>query len=486
MLQESSDALLITATLNSLGGLLRSRASIANKIVNAVLSFNPFKVAAHPLTPVMRVQMRSMERTTRNLLQNVLKRIPNHPLAPRIQQYIERLAKTRLEVYDDSGSRKRPLQVEPADVADNGAKRLRLGPSSTQPVIPPLPPGVVSYAQLYTLTNELALKTFDVKSIPIDLVIRILVPLLASVSREKLVVADKAIRARYEQARAQARQAAAEEDDDYEPDFPGSETAEQVKNRVEMDTSEEYAVQMPLGPFKLPPPQRLSRFAIDRLNDRAWAHFYERVNGSQPTTLTKTTPAVASAERLTQMIFVERLGLRSISGLGSRPNKAPSKMTTKFRQQMLQYVLQDWRRRIDLAISWLTEEWETDREAAYMVEQERKMNGVPPSKNRTESAPNYKRWLGKLLDELAAFIGSDTSEVKILIRFLSEVPEIDQTVVDKVKRLALDPERIGLTVQALHYVIMFRPAVREIALDALEDMWRTSKSLTFTTLTDAS
>lgn len=70
----SSDALLVTATLNTLGGLTRTRATIAHKIISTVLNFNPLKLANSPMTPKTRVMVKSMERTTRALLMNVNKR----------------------------------------------------------------------------------------------------------------------------------------------------------------------------------------------------------------------------------------------------------------------------------------------------------------------------------------------------------------------------------------------------------------------------
>lgn len=69
-----SDALLITATLNSLGSLIRTRASVANKIVSTVLNFNPLKLANSPMTSKTRVMIKSMERTVRALLVNVVKK----------------------------------------------------------------------------------------------------------------------------------------------------------------------------------------------------------------------------------------------------------------------------------------------------------------------------------------------------------------------------------------------------------------------------
>lgn len=70
----NSDALLVTATLNALGMLIQRRPIVANKILTSVLNFNPLKLANSPMTPKNKVLMRSMERTVRALLVNVMKR----------------------------------------------------------------------------------------------------------------------------------------------------------------------------------------------------------------------------------------------------------------------------------------------------------------------------------------------------------------------------------------------------------------------------
>ena len=66
--------MIINATLNCLGILLRTRQSIANKIISAIMNFNPLRQANSPMTPKTRVQIKSMERTTRALLMNILRR----------------------------------------------------------------------------------------------------------------------------------------------------------------------------------------------------------------------------------------------------------------------------------------------------------------------------------------------------------------------------------------------------------------------------
>jgi symplekin len=77
---------------------------------------------------------------------------------------------------------KRPAEDEPTDGLD-GAKRQRLDaniPSLPQSSIapPPLPQGPISYAQLFTLTDDPTLQGLNVRAIPADMAARTLVQLL--------------------------------------------------------------------------------------------------------------------------------------------------------------------------------------------------------------------------------------------------------------------------------------------------------------------
>ena len=69
-----SNPVLVTATLSCLGPLIRSRPSIAGKIVSSILNFNPFKQPDPHMGPKFKVQVKSMERTVRMLLLNILRR----------------------------------------------------------------------------------------------------------------------------------------------------------------------------------------------------------------------------------------------------------------------------------------------------------------------------------------------------------------------------------------------------------------------------
>ena len=60
-------------------------------------------------------------------------------------------------------------------------------------LIPPLPPGPTSIAQLFTITGDEALTSFDVQQLPIDMVAQIALPVLFRLDQGLL---DEAINVR--------------------------------------------------------------------------------------------------------------------------------------------------------------------------------------------------------------------------------------------------------------------------------------------------
>jgi hypothetical protein len=98
----------------------------------------------------------------------------------------------RQDIMEET-SRKRPAPVEPTDGLDP-AKRQRLGAEAPAPAatVPPLPPGPVSYRQLFTIDPENAAANFDVKMFQDPaLVQQILIPILQSIDENKLLEATK-------------------------------------------------------------------------------------------------------------------------------------------------------------------------------------------------------------------------------------------------------------------------------------------------------
>jgi len=477
----STDALLVTATLNSLGSLVKNRPSVANKIISTVLNYNPFKLATStPVSPTHKVMIRSMTRTTTAFLINIIKKNPNHPLAGRIQQCIERLRHTLVDVFDES-SRKRSAPSEPTDGLSE-AKRQRLNAQMPQapaqtPQIPALPQGPVSLAQLFTLTQDQGLKNFDVNVIPSNVVLSIVAPLLKSIDKTKMDAAINAVQTRYLSLAARPATAATaaraatgtgDEDEDYEP---GVESTDQITNNLDQVPPDADRAPVSLGPFNLPPPPPLTTDQIAEYSKGTVNRVFSTLTMIEQSAPSKSQKAgfnrlaATNHDRDAWITLVTRLATRAPAGLSegklksetSSLSRGGSPLNDAVRDSLYLYVVDDFRKRIDVGISWLNEEWYNDR---IQKQQNEEAEYIPE---------HYEKWMLKILDGIVPFLDAKD---KLLIRFLSEIPSINQDVLKRVVRLAKDPERVQLAVQALHYLILLRPPAREMALDALEELYK--------------
>ncbi|EDU50517.1 conserved hypothetical protein [Pyrenophora tritici-repentis Pt-1C-BFP] len=493
----TSDGLLVTATLNSLGMLIHRRPNAANKIMNSVFNFNPLKLANSPMTPKNKVIMKSIERTTRALLVNIMKRNPENPVNGRIQQFLERMHRTRVEVFDES-NRKRPAPSEPTDGLDQ-AKRQRLiaEPPSRTPSVQPLPPGEVSWRQLYTLNSEGSTANFDVQNFrDPEQLLRIVIPVLQSVNPVKLEQAINAVRARYQILRQTAASQpqrpptapAAEDEEEYEPDFE-PEDAEQIINKMDGVPSDPFASQSgpttALAPYKLPEAPPLSEQDVQKYGDMTVQRAFGMLSSVDETQKSRTNKggfnrlAAIDYTRDAWVTILSRLATRASAGLDDpeegikdeyavKSAKGNTKLSDAVRDGLYQYIMYDWKKRIDVAISWLNEEWYNDMVLSQAAE-DSATNGS--SNGHTKSKPpkgNYHRCALRLIDGILPYIEHTD---KILLRFLSEIPTIDYSILVRLKKMAEDPERIDLACNALHYLYMFRPPVRKIVVDILAEMW---------------
>ncbi|GIJ90747.1 hypothetical protein Asppvi_009709 [Aspergillus pseudoviridinutans] len=490
--EDASDPLLVNATLNCLAVLIRTRQSVGNKIINAVLNFYPAKQVHSPLTPAIRVGVKSMERTARALFVNILKKNPSHPLASKMQHHMERLMQSRFEIVDDA-SRKRGLPFEPTDGLDN-AKRARLD-AETPPLIkiPPLPPGPISYAQLYTLTEDSGLSSFDVKQLPPDLLVKIAVPVLARVDPSALMQAVEAIRGRYQtlsQQQAAKPQVAVteDEDDDYEPEYQPMDVAVAAAEQAGAVSAEMAELQpdlVSLGPFVLPQPPPLTEEEAAEIGRSAVGRVFEMLTstamapnpakGKAQQHLGFSRLAGSTFDRDAWVTLLTRLATRAPATLevddakktesDPRSRKTPA-ISNFIRESLYRYILEDFRARVNVGIMWLNEEWYNDRIQMKFAATQR------TEEDEEASVPlHYDQWVLRLLDGFLPYL--DSRDTKIFIRFLSEIPEVTIPITKRVSSLAKDPERVNLCVQSLLYLVMFRPPAREMCLNALEDVYNT-------------
>ena len=401
----------------------------------------------------------------------------------RIKAYVERLERNRIEMFTaESASRKRGLPSEPVDGLDS-AKRRRLGAEMPSREPAPLPPGPNSFAQLYTLTDDPALAAFPVSQLPQDLVTRVTLAILAHIEAQPLDTAINHVRSRYLTLSKQAnagRKAATGDDEDYEPDFEPSEDREQILNKADALPVEDAPQEVALGPFILPQPPPLSPEETDLIGKQSISRVFSMMNVLEESSAAKRQKpglnrlAGSNYDREAWVTVITRLATRASAGLedgNSEDTAENSQALTKqgiraaslsdgIRETLWKFIIEDFRARIGIAIAWLNEEWFNDR---IQVQLSSSFPSTPQIKQ------HYEKWTLKILDGVVPYLDAKD---KLLLRFLSEIPVVNEAVLERVKGLAKDPERVDLAVKAIHYLILMKPPVRDICIDAVEDLWR--------------
>lgn len=238
-----------------------------------------------------------------------------------------------------------------------------------------------------------------------------------------------------------------DEDDEYEP---GLENTEQILNELDQAPPEEAAEQVALGPFNLPAPPPLTTDETLEYGKGAVARVFGNLSALDQVAPSKTPQvrgfnriAAGNIDRDAWITTITRLATRASAGLDDTSIKSESRSLSKsvftpndaIRNAMYMYIIEDFRRRIGVAIGWLNEEWYNDR----LVRQTTQEADFVPE--------NYEKWMLKTLDGIMPFI--ESNDRNLLIRFLSEIPALNEDVLKRVVRLAKDPERVQLVVMTL-------------------------------------
>jgi symplekin len=162
--------------------------------------------------------------------------------------------------------------------------------------------------------------------------------------------------------------------------------------------------------------------------------------------------------------IVTRLATRVPAGLESATGMVKAEgtvsdmpLTDKIREALYLYVLEDFRHRIEVAVAWLCEEWYNDR---------------VQEKCGLAFVPHYQRNVLKVLDGMMPYLDAKD---KVLTRFLSEIPEVTMEMLQRVKSLCRDPSMVNLAITSLLYLVMMKMPAREIALNAVQDIWQDCK-----------
>lgn len=108
-------------------------------------------------------------------------------MSGRIQQYLERLMRSRAEIFDEAG-RKRAL-IDQGMAGFGDPKRQKMEAGVSQFTIPPLGPGPHTLAAIFTLTDNPGLQAFDAAQLPANLAAKISIRTLATLDEKVLDLA---------------------------------------------------------------------------------------------------------------------------------------------------------------------------------------------------------------------------------------------------------------------------------------------------------
>ena len=421
-------------------------------------------------------------------------------MAGRLEGHIVRLQQMRKDILEGTGL-KRPAE-EPTEAVDQ-AKRQRIAPEPSAPPadVPPLPAHrPISVAELFTLTTDQRALSMNVKAIPPDMAAPVLVNLLRNhVSRESLHHAVNTVRARYQEVTAPSQPpiqmtTPLDDEDDYEPDYFPTEDAAQVANRVDADADDMRLAPPPpqaVAVFKLPQPPPMAPAQLESMSyaiaDRMFENLgrmmaskeaHESKRGFQDAVIHGAMDYQAYFRMIIRLSIRPFAGLEDSADMKSRMHPGPDQtpLTDYVRQRLLQFILTEWQRRISFAVTWFTEEYVADIfHASTSPPSNDTDNGgavQPPSSFPSPQPTNYKRWILRFLSDLSVYLGSGKQDLKFLVRFVGEIPFLDEEILKKVAQYADDPERVSIVSAAVRYLVSYRPSVKKLALDALEMVWR--------------
>lgn len=260
-----------------------------------------------------------------------------------------------------------------------------------------------------------------------------------------------------------------DDDDDYEPYFYPAEDTEQILNKLDNAPPEESKPKLKtddvaLGPFTLPQPPALTADQTTQAGNGTVSRvFGVMATLEEPGKKNKSGMnrlAASASDRDAWVTIITRLATRAAGGLEGSPNGVKSEglsLSDTIRESLYVYVLEDFRKRIDIAVAWLCEEWYNDK-----------------MQQKLESDPvlHYEKWVITLFEGFSPYLDARD---KVLTRFLGEIPTLSTALLAKVKGLCKDPAMVNLALTSLLYLVMMRPPVRDEALDAVESIWQTCK-----------
>ena len=242
-------------------------------------------------------------------------------------------------------------------------------------------------------------------------------------------------------------------------------TLEPAEKREEiMEDTQPHIDEMAIVHFELPVPDKLSpqsikqefQASVDRIlqsihtMDKSISHRA----GISSKSATLDSLAITEWDKEAWVTILSRLSSRALSSPPNSSSPASADLSNILRERLFEYIMINFRDHMDLATSWLTEEWYNDQ--------------LFPG-----PAGVYEKWAGRILDNILPFIeAKDAKDRRIFLRFWGDLPLVTENHVNKLKILCLDPERQELGFATIKYLLLLRPPAREACIELCVDLYR--------------
>ena len=257
--------------------------------------------------------------------------------------------------------------------------------------------------------------------------------------------------------------------EDYDPEDTMNftlDSSERHPGYEEPDDTQIPVDEMAISTFELPPAEKLSpkvlrqefQASIDRIlqSIRTMDKSISYRAGISNKSISLDSIAITEWDKDAWITLLSRLSARGLcqpipetnGHITTNPDNA--EMGNTLRERLFEYIMINFRDHMDLAISWLTEEWYND-------------------KLTSEQSGAYAKWATRIFDNILPFI--EAKDMRIFIRFLGDLPLILPTHVNKLRILCLDPERQKLGFAAIKYLLLLRPPARKACIELCTDLY---------------
>lgn len=428
---------LVTAVLNQLAVLVRRKRQFMDKIIPLLEQFESVSKerSNYESLETFKLSRKYVDRTLRVLLSYMTK---IQVVPPKYQAAVGRKI-ALLQAHGDEIRKKNILQplagdaeikVRKSELFPNPLKRLKL----------------LTYKNLYCLTEpDTEINNFDMRTLTQPILITMVLSALSKAEPRRLASGLDIIAERYTAAVGENQL------------FENVEEIKEEGERFEPET--QYTLP---APEVMSPGERKENVSLIVKNFFALA---KNGKAEEPelgrSELEKV--AIASWRPDTWHLLLTRLATRGM----------PEALGDMIRKALFDHFMENVQQRVDLVIDWLNEEWFAekllhDKKVEEENEEENEEKVGESKESEDVPTPRYNKWAQQVIDALIPFL--ESNDRKIFLRLLSDLPYLNADMVGGIKSLCIDPARLKIGFLALHFLIMYRPPVKDACVAILKEL----------------